>query len=244
MIRIAEEKDFLRPIKDIATLRILSLHEAYGDVPFVRYYADDEGSLLCLMDGVCFFSPAVTLTEEWQLFLNMNPDIRHIGCSGVVGEAIAACGGWCLAKKAPVMQYQRTSRPAGAPSLCRTPSLPGVYALLQQCFTEISPFEAWYPDVSHRVRHGCCMLSCAQDNDRIVSTAMTVAQADGHALLGQVATHPDYRCRGLAAACLNDLISRWQGDHLYIVPATEAAEKLYKKLGFCPGDTWAELIRI
>ncbi len=241
MIRSANAADFCRLITDETLLRIHALWQAYGDVPFIRYYADDGGSLLAVMDGVGYYSPADLPTEEWCLFLSMNPDIRHLRCPGRAGEALAEIGGWSV-RTGIVLTYAG-SRPEPSSVVCRQPSIPAVYALLKQCFDSLPPLEAWYPDVSHRVRHGCCMLASILEGEQVLSTAMTVAQADGHALLGQVATHPDYRCRSYAATCIGDLISRWQGDTLYIIPANENARKLYEKLGFRPWDTWAELTR-
>lgn len=241
MIRLAVEKDFYRPVTDLASLRIAALWEAYGDVPFIRYYTDGEGGLLAVMDGVGFFSVAGDLTEEWIAFLSMVPDLQRLCCSGEVGKTVSVLTRWPC-RTSVVLEY-KGERPSVGEDICRTPSLPAVYALLQQCFDTLSPFEAWYPDVSHRVRHDCCMLACKLAEDRVVSTAMTVAQADGHALLGQVATDPAFRCRGYAASCLLDLVGRWQGKHLYIIPANDNARILYEKLGFCPQGTWAELIR-
>lgn len=241
MIRSAENEDFNRPITDLAALRILALREAYGDVPFIRYYADDSGSLLAIMDGIAYFSPQGTPTEEWLLFLTMEPSIVRLYCSGEIGEWLVAESGWQL-HSGVVLKYT-APRPLAQEGICRTPSLPAVHQLLSRCFTALSPLEAWYPDVSHRVRHGCCMLACIEQDGCIVSTAMTVAQAGEHALLGQVATDSNYRRRGYAAACIRDLISRWQGEHLYIIPANAPARKLYEDLGFCPFSTWAELVR-
>lgn len=242
MICSAKERDFCHPITDETRLRIHALWQAYGDVPFIRYYADEEGNLLAIMDGVGYFSPVAIPTEEWRLFLTMNPDIRRLRCPGGAGEALTAGGSWAMQSGIVLKYAPLPTQPSEI--VCREPSLPAVYALLRQCFDTLPHLDAWYPDVSHRMRHGCCLLACILDGDRVVSTAMTVAQAGDHALLGQVATHPDYRCRGYAATCLGDLIARWQGTGLYIIPANENARKLYEKLGFRPWDTWAELTRI
>ena len=52
MIRTAVESDFAVLPRDECAIRIHSLKKAYGlDVPFIRYYADDCGNLLSVMDG-------------------------------------------------------------------------------------------------------------------------------------------------------------------------------------------------
>ncbi|MBQ9860394.1 MAG: GNAT family N-acetyltransferase [Clostridia bacterium] len=195
------------------------------------------------MDGVAFFSPAATVTEEWTYFLTANPAIRSIHCPQNAASAIADSGEW-LARTGVVLRYEgeRGVLPSNS-NVCRTPKLPAVYALLAECFDTIQPFDAWYVDVSHRVRHDCCQIACICDGDRVVSTAMTVAETESAAILGQVATAPTHRRQGLAAKCVSDLILRCKADELYILPVNERAQALYVGLGFAPCDNWAELIR-
>ncbi len=244
MIRLATDRDFSRPITDETALRIFALRQAYGmDVPFIRYYADDEGSLLSVMDGVGLFSSLGPMAEEWCQFLCMYPDMQYLHCTAESGRTLGNYGEWHC-RTGVVLQYRGKRRSVRSDAICHTPPLPAVYDLLQQCFDTLPPFEAWYPDVSHRIRHGCCQIAAILDGKRVVSTAMTVAEAEEYALLGQVATDAAYRRRGYAGRCLNDLIDRWQGKRLYIIPANENARKLYEKLGFSFCEEWAELSRI
>jgi predicted GNAT family acetyltransferase len=129
-------------------------------------------------------------------------------------------------------------------NICEKPDLPKVHALLCTCFDEVPSLNAWYPDVSHRLRHNCAQIATIWDANKVVSTAMTVAESDGTAILGQVATHNDYRGRGYAQTCIKSLISRCKGKSLYILPMTEYARSLYEKMGFVPDGAWAELQRI
>ena len=108
----------------------------------------------------------------------------------------------------------------------------------------MTSLNAWYPDVSHRIRHDCAHSATILDGDHVVSTAMTVAETDTAAVIGQVATHSDYRGRGYAKSCINSLISRCKDKVLYILPMTEYAHNLYIKMGFVPDGEWAELQRI
>ena len=78
-----------------------------------------------------------------------------------------------------------------------------LYPLLSACFSEGLPsFDGWYADVSHRLRHGCCRIAVVHENGRPVACAMTTAEGGGAALIGAVATHPDFRGRGYASACV------------------------------------------
>lgn len=241
MIRQATETDFATLADDECAVRIHSLRRAYGiDVPFIRYYADDCDGLLSVMDGagVLYCSANV---EEWLVFVTMNPEISRIHCSAAVGRQLMDNGGW-QGREGVVLKYEgfRDFQP---PIICENPYLPHIHALLSECFDEMAPLNAWYPDVSHRIRHNCSKIAAILDEEKVVSTAMTVAETDAAALLGQVATHSGYRGRGYAKTCIKSLISRCKDKELYILPMTEFARSLYENMGFVPDGEWMELQR-
>ena len=128
--------------------------------------------------------------------------------------------------------------------ICESPNLPAVHALLGACFDDMSPLDAWYPDVSHRLRHDCAKIATIYDGDTIVSTAMTVAETDTAALIGQVAKDSRYRGRGYAKACINSLILRCEGKRLYILPMTDIARSIYESMGFVSCDEWQKVINL
>ena len=242
MIRLAKPTDFRQPVNNETLLRIHALQRAYGsDVPFIQFYSDGEGSLLAIMDGVGFFAPADIVTEEWTCFLAAHPSIQTIHCPLKAASAVAT-DNWSV-RTGVVMRYGGNDIATPPEGVCRSPYLPSVYALLSECFDGIQPFDGWYVDVSHRVRHGCCRIACICDGENIVSAAMTVAETEDAAILGQVATAPTHRRRGFAAKCVNDLLARCKDKLLYILPVDERAQKLYTALGFVPYDFWAELTR-
>ena len=243
MIRTAVDSDFTAmPGGDECAIRIHSLKNAYGlDVPFIRYYADDCGGLLSVMDGAAVLS-CTENREEWAVFVTMNPDIFHLHCSAEMGRQLRKTGGW-QGREGVVLKYAGI-REFDVLEICETPYLPSVHALLSECFDSMASLNAWYPDVSHRIRHDCAKIATILDDNQVVSTAMTVAETDTAAVLGQVATHSDFRGRGYAQACINSLISRCKHKSLYILPMNETAHSLYVKMGFIPDGAWAELQRI
>ncbi len=241
MIRQAIESDFSTLPSNECAVRIHSLKRAYGlDVPFIRYYADDNGSLLSIMDGAGVLY-CIDNLEEWLVFILMNPDIYQLHCSAKIGRLLME-NGW-QGREGVVLRYEG-NREFSAPKVCENPYLPHVHRLLSECFDEMAPLNAWYPDVSHRIRHDCAKIAVILDGKEVVSTAMTVAETDTVALLGQVATHSDYRGQGYAKICINSLISRCKDKELYILPMTDIARSLYEKMGFVPDGEWAELQRI
>ena len=241
MIRVAQDSDFPSVVSDESLVRICGLRLTYGEVPFIQYFTDGEGALLAVMDRVGIFF-GETVTDEWYTFLSMNSEIAVVHCSATIGGELMAMGGW-QGDTGVVMKYT-AERPDGEEDGVKTsPYLPDVYALLKDHFPHIAPFDYWYPDASHRVRHGRCHISTILDGKTVISTAMTVAETDGAAVLGQVATHPDYRRMGLAGRCINSTISQCKDKELYILPITKEAQKLYEKLGFSAVGGWAELER-
>lgn len=240
MIRLATEADFPVNTDNEVLVRIVGLKHAYGiDVPFIQYYTDGEGSLLSVMDGCGVLYCSHTVTDEWIVFSAMNPDIIHLHCSADTGKVLLNTGDW-QGRVGDVLRFCGET-PQPPTDICESPYLPSVYTLLQAHFEGISSFNAWYPDVSHRIRHECSRIACVMNDNKVVSTAMTVAETEGACLLGQVATDPAFRRQGLAGKCIKSLISKCEGKELYILPANENAAKLYQKLGFRRCDGWAEL---
>lgn len=242
MIRLALESDFPQKATNEALVRICGLRLAYGpEAPFIRYYTDGEGALLAVMDRVGIFH-AADLTDEWRAFLSMNPDISTIHCSEAIGIMLMESGLW-QGRVGVAMKYAGVTPCEKDETVCTTPYLPAVYALLEDHFPGISPFNCWYPDVSHRVRHKNCHISVVLEGEQVVSTAMTVAETNTAAVLGQVATHPEFRRRGLAGKCVKSTMFLCKDKTLYILPINENAQKLYEKLGFITDGGWAELQR-
>lgn len=242
MIRVAQEADFPAVATNEVLVRIIGLRLTYGlDVPFVRYYTDGEGALLAAMDGVGMFH-AEHITDEWCVFLAMNPDIETIHCSDSIGHVLVGSGIW-QGRAGVTLKYAGELPEMVYENVCVTPYLPRVYELLKDHFPGISSLDYWYPDVSHRVRHGNCHISAVLDGECVVSTAMTVAETATAAVLGQVATHPDFRRRGLAEKCIKSTIFQCKDKELYILPINEYAQKLYVKMGFMVCGGWTELQR-
>ena len=242
MIRQACDNDFLNTTDNECAVRIHSLRRAYGiNAPFVRFYTDEQGGLLSIMDSTAVLSCHKN-EEEWQIFIDMNPDIRYVHCTATFGRRLLSDGDW-QGREGVVLQYDG-NRAMTSPQVCDQPYLPHVYSLLSTCFDDMPSLNAWYPDVSHRLRHDCSKIATILDGDNVVSTAMTVAETETAAVIGQVATHSDCRGRGYAKACINSLILRCKAKQLYILPMTETAHSIYINMGFVPCDTWAELQRI
>lgn len=240
MIRLASSCELPTDGEGEAVVRIRSLSLAYGDnTSIVRFYTDDDGAFLSVMDGVATLYAPGGVSDEWMQFLSFVPDIRSLRTDAVTGAAVAHV--WSACCKTGVLMRYEGDKPSGidATTALRVDEL---YPLLLSAFS-MPPFDVWYVDVSHRMRHGLCHLACVCKDGAPVSCAMTVAQTETAVLLGAVATAPAWRRRGYAARCVLSLVERLYDRRLYIAPVDEAAQRLYSRLGFVPCHTWAEVIR-
>lgn len=228
MIRLVEEIPLL-PCTDLLYFRVRALWECYGAVPFIRYYVGDSGSVAALFDGQALVYATPEEREELAWFVAMQPDIASLLSDRETVKAVAeAWQGTCA--EYPVMRYEGNVRPSRLGSV----SARELYMFLQPIFPHLAPFDVWYPDVCYRERHGFCRNVAVCEAGIPVSSAMTVAEWNGGALIGGVATTPVYRQRGLAGLCVGSLAAtlKTEGRQVFICPKNEGAERLYTRLGF------------
>ncbi len=213
--------------------RIRAWWQCYGNVSFIRYYIGEQGSVAAVMDGQALAYAVQDEREEVSLFLSMQPDIGFVLADMDTTAAVADV--WNTATtEIPVMRCTTPQTELLTESL--SPRV--LYAFLQPIFPSLPPFDVWYPDVCYRERHGFCRNIAYLEKGQPVSAAMTVAEWDGGALIGGVATAPTHRRRGLASQCVGSLTARLQqqGRQVYICPKNEEAQRVYTDLGFSVCD--------
>lgn len=196
--------------------RILCLAVSYGlERPFVRFWSGEAGAFVSLLDGQAVVVPSRTGEgrEEVAVFLTMQPEIRAVRSTAAFARFLAEnCPeAWSAVKTGEVMTPDRVFFPPDRPIEPLPPR--ELYPLLQSGFgAELPPFEGWYPDVSHRLRHGLCRVAALRENGIPAACAMTVAEWPGGALIGAVTTRPDCRGRGYASACVSSLTAALQAE--------------------------------
>ena len=220
-----------------AAVKIAAKAQAYGlSRPFLRVYAGEDGSVLSVMDGVATLYPGSD-ADEALLFVRMSPDVHALRTDAAAAKQMAASLG-VPCQTGVTMEY-RGDPIANASADTLSPR--DAYPLLSAVFGEsLPPFDVWYADVSHRLRHGVCRIAGVTEQGRAVSCAMTVAETETAWMIGAVATHPDVRGRGYASAAVRSLVARGQaaGKRVLISPKNDAARALYGRLGFAACGTW------
>lgn len=210
---------------------VLSRLSAYGtNAVFAPFYTDGRGGVASVLDGYCILTGDFADMDEWAIFLSMHQDIHTVSATHSVANRLGA-----VLHKTPlyreVMQW-KTLQTIATESV-KTPTPREIYPVLSTVFKDtLQPFDGWYVDVSHRLRHEICHVAGVYDADTLVSTAMTVAESENAVVIGSVATLPNYRKRGYAAQCIYALIHNCKPKTIFIQPKNDAAKGLYEKLGF------------
>lgn len=236
MIRLWQADESLPQLETgWAATYVLSRAEAYGTgARFAPFYGDEKGNLLSILDGHAVFVGDNADMEEWAAFIQMRPDLLSVTAEVKAATALASLSGRQITVR-PVMRLQT---PPPAPTRSLTEASPrDLYPLLSAVFgAEIPPFEDWYVDISHRTRHGLCHIAAIRQGSMLVSAAMTVAECVHTAILGGVATLPDFRRQGMARQCVCGLISDILAENdrktILISPKNPQAERLYRSLRF------------
>ncbi len=246
MIQTATPKSFDQYIpRSEAGGRILSLVQMYGvEQPFLRFWRGEYGSAISLMDGHAVMEVRQEERDELFIFLTMQPEIRSVRTDEDSARLLAALWPRSRLTSGLIMTPETTPVPPGGAVFVTSPR--DLYPVLQAGFGEgLPPFDAWYADVSHRMRHGGCRAAVVREGETLVSCAMTVAEWTGGAVMGAVATRPECRGKGYASACVIALtdVLRSEGRRIYLCPKNEGAQRLYQRLGFVGCGRWGELSR-
>ena len=237
MIRSAD-RDGLLSIQtaDPFYTRILSLYESYGaGVNFVGFWTQEiDGETVAAISR---------FEDKFSLYLTERSDREEIAAflrfQGA--GAVMAARGFFLDLQAErviegqVLQYQ------GEPYISElelySPAVKPLYALLQSCESEIfrvPEYMSFLSDVTHRRNRNKCTVLGTDVDGILASAVMTVSETEHAAILGAVATHPDYRRRGLSRELVRTLASQitQQGRAAYVFSASEANTRFYENSGF------------
>ena len=101
-------------------------------------------------------------------------------------------------------------------------------------------YELWENDITMRTESGTCRSAVLLDRDIAVSCAMILAETSHAALIGSVATEPQFRLLGHAKAVIAKLISLVPGKDIYVICKDDKVP-FYANLGFTPSGRTCEV---
>lgn len=146
-----------------AGVRILSLVQAYGvEQSFLRFWRGEYGSAISLMDGHAVIELQQEERDELFIFLTMQPEVRSVRTDEENARLLAALWPRSRLETGAVLTLRDRIVPTGPADLTSSPR--EIYPILQTGFGETLPaFDAWYADVSHRMRHGVCRAAVVRE---------------------------------------------------------------------------------
>lgn len=213
---------------------------AYGTAqPFTGAWVQSEQSLLIGRTESAVTVCGTAESAEFQVFLNL------VGGSSLLLPADFLHGaelpGWTLRRSGAVLRAETVS---AADLQCEWGTAREVAALMVQNpspWIEIGDADAFYTDVSHRLRHGCMRAKIIHMDEKPIACALTVAETAQAAVIGGVVCQAEYRGRGYAGAVLRALCASLQHEDkcAFLFTGNEMVP-FYRKQGFVQTEAWHE----
>ena len=227
--------------------RILSLYESYGGgYDFVGFWVQEtEGKTV---------SAISRFEDKFSLYLTEDSDLEEVAAflrfQGA--GAVMTDSRYTLELMSEQVIKGQVLRYAGehynSESELYTPEIKSLYALLQSCESDIfrvPEYMSFLSDVTHRRNLNKCAIMATDVGGALASAVMTVSETESAAILGAVATHPDFRRRGLSRELVKTLASQItsQGRAAYVFSASVANTRFYQNSGFEICADFTELIK-
>ena len=219
--------------RDIFTIRILALIEAYGcSYPFAVFYAQRfEGRITAIMsklDGDYTISVDDGYDDEEIAQFLILAGYSSILCSDDV-ELFPKYDEGIIMKTDKKIELS-----VGDAVVDEYPKLMDLYNFIDY---NSQDFKAWYVDISHRIRHGTAKAYTLNKDGTIVSSGILSSIADGYSILSAVRTENEYRNNGYGSVLVSYIMNDVKGT-LYLMRDEGMNESFYKRLGFEDIGKW------
>lgn len=233
--------------EDAFACRIISLYNSYSpDLAFVDYWLvcndskQPTGAIARSGTNFILFLTESSCIDEVSAFMRVAGAVTVL-CSDRFSLDLfgsESTFGAVLERSAPYTE-------SFSDTVVKVPEIKDVYNLIVGCADDgfnPPPFDDFYVDVNHKLRHNTMRLFGLFDNNELVAVAMTVAESPNGAVLGAVSCSPEYRRLGYGSKIVkyitNSLVA--EGKSVYLHRAEKANLSFYENLGFSEVDTWRE----
>ena len=232
--------DILPPLPStVIGCQIQTLTDCYQNLPgFLSLYLSDQGGILCRFEDrllICGRVDAIELRNFVSMIgiaviEALEPDLNEL--DGYV------------ASKHIVLQYQAAHRLPDDGTIKPLANPKCLYDLICQAdpnFKSETSYLPWLSDLTLRRKKGCSDLFGIEG----VTSACVSAKGCGLGLVSQLVTHPNFRCRGLAAKLLSHICDCLLAESLtpIIMAQNEMLTRFYRRNGFTPCDRYITLRR-
>lgn len=112
---------------------------------------------------------------------------------------------------------------------------------LSKSFGKNQPdYGEWLADISAKIRRGTARIAAKTEKGECVSCAMLVSVSENAAILGAVATVPEFRGKGYASALAEEL-TKTAGERAVYLFCRPEMQSFYEKIGFEICGEYAEI---
>ena len=107
----------------------------------------------------------------------------------------------------------------------------------------VGEYLPWLSDITYRVNHGTALPGAIYENGTLCACAAALFITENAALLGAVATQPEYRGKGFGGTLVKTLgsIMLREGRRAELLCKNDSIVEFYKSVGFFPVGEWAIL---
>ena len=202
-----------------SAIRIISLYESYGaKYDFLRFYKQeidgDITAIISIMDNnatLCLINDHDT--DEIIQFLSA------IGAKTVFCEKEIALE---KVEQGDIMLFNNFEITNRSLNEVR---LKNVYDIMSTCFT-MPHFNSWYPDISHRIRHGGAVAV-----EKEYGCAIALKSSIG-ALISGICVKENSRNKGHGSVILQGLINTCGSNKIFALVEKNGPKQFYKNNGF------------
>lgn len=215
--------------------KLAAIARAYGfGRNFVRFWTDASAAY-CLLDGQLTVAGTPEDADEAAEFIaTLGPGA--LLCPETVARSLGfnGTGGPVLEKLLP---------DGKAVSLGEPPKLGDISGLLLEAGMLNGPgaAEAFYLDLSHRLRHGVALAAGEYRNERLAGCGIISAMVGDEALLSALAVDERWWRQGIGSRLLHRLEAAIPGRKLWLLREEGHNQEFYQSLGFLEADRWRQV---
>lgn len=228
--------------RDVFGTRIKAYFNCYStDYDFVKFWVqtDEKGNVtaaISRIDGDMTLCAYEADYEELLRFVKI-VGFATIQCRREVAKKFTADESlWGY-----VVRFENETENRGV-SLRKDYELKEIYNIIKAAnLTGVGDYLPWLSDTTFRINRNTAAPLLAEVDGRPAGCAMVLFRTDKAALLGAVATSPEFRGRGIAGALVTRLANKElaEGKRTELLCKNDSIVDFYKAIGFTVKDEWS-----
>lgn len=219
--------------RDIFTVRILALLQSYGTkYPFAVFYKQVIDGHICAILSKLDNHYTLSVSEEFD----REELVRFFCVSGYA--SVLSSDTFEFSERyeegAVMVSTQKREPALTGVSIDEYPKLMDLYNFIDY---DGQDFQAWYVDISHRVRHQTAKAYTLCLDEEIIASGILSSVIKDYAILTAVRTEEAFRHMGYGSALVSYICADMKGS-VYIMRDNACNEAFYQQLGFKTIGKW------